>query len=252
MLKGKGVGYYFRDRIGTKVRIELDNMPEQALLKSTRGEAPEEIKTLGFDVADPYRTILEEQGFFVENWLTSEKQTSYPGYEYYTPQDPLYNGKLKAWILKDNIKFVEGKKADGTDKTDLVGPEGIEHFSPVCFIAGWMRKNHFPEPIEINPVGKPDITWGDKEGCFEFERPGTHNSVEAWENKLKRAKNEGYKHIIFTGNSTVCSKMSETVVSGYVYPQGKTYLLKELEKIRDEYITEKLTNLEENVLTQEA
>lgn len=259
MLKGTGEGYYFRNRVGTKVRIELDQMPEKALLESNRGAVPEEKKTYGFDVEDPYRTILEEQGFFVESWLTSKKQDTYPGYEYYTPQDPLYNGKLRAWILKENITYTEGQKVDGTDKTDLVGPEGIDHFAPNCFIAGWMRANHYPN-VQTHLRDLPDITWGDVDnegklidpdnsGCLEFERPGTHNSVKDWETKLKRAKKAGYKHIIFTGNSTVCGKMSETVIAGYVCPQGKTNLLVKLEKIRDEYVTENIVSTQELIET---
>lgn len=252
MQKGVGIGYYFRNRIGTRVRIELDGMVNEALLESKRGKVPEDpMKRYGFGVKEAYRRLLEEQGFFVESWITSEPMSTYPGYEYYTPQDPLYTGKLKAWILKDNIEFKEGLKADGTPKVDLVGPEGIDHFSSECFICGWMRNNYFPNP-EVNPVGLPDITWGEKDkdgnlidpehsGCIEIEIPGTHNSPSVWEDKLKRAKKMGYKHIIFTGNSTVCKKMQDTVIAAYVQPQGKINLLAELERIRDENIRELLT-----------
>lgn len=234
---GSGYGMYFRDDRGVKFVVRLDEKLENELLASQRAAGTEDLVSerateRGLAVEEVYRPIYDKEHMFITDWLVSEARSSYPGYAYQNPVDPLSRGgKKAAYILEDQIKYVEGTRADGKKYQDLVGPEGVTHFLAVCIIAGWMRMHGF-EDVEIHHNNKADITW--RGGCLEYEMPGTHNTVEAWNDKLKRAREAGYKHIIFTGIGSVCTEMKEkegTEVTAYVYPQGEKYLRAKLESI---------------------
>lgn len=250
MQSGNGIGIYFRDRIGTNVKIEVDEMPEKALLKSKRGleNICANVSTEhNFEVEECYRDIYEKQGFFIKSWLLSKDMTKYPGYKNYTPFDPLgQGGSMSAWILEDLIRIREGKTKEGKDLQDLIGPEGEIHYCSVCRIAGWMRKNKYPN-VRIHARERADITWGEIDengnyienecGCLEYEGQGTHKDAEDWNGKLKRAREQGFRHIIFTGHSSTCKEMINkegSIVGAFVFQQGEKNLLRELEKIRDD------------------
>jgi hypothetical protein len=247
MQKGNGIGLYFRDRIGTNVRIEVDEMPANALFESQRGAENIDVTmptTHEFEVREEYRKIYEMNGFFLNTWLKSPDKRKYPGYKNYTPYDPLgHGGSMSAWIREDLIKIREGKTKAGKDLQDLIGPEGEIHFCCECRIAGWLHKEKFPN-VKTYARDRPDVTWGEDEngvpsedsGCVEIESQGTHNSVDDFNGKLKRARDLGYKTIIFTGHSSACKEMMKegSHVINYVFPQGEKYLLPELERIRDE------------------
>jgi hypothetical protein len=191
---------------------------------------------------------------------------SYPGFKNYTPFDPIgHGGSMSCWIRKDLIEEKDGLTKLGKPKQDLIGPEGEIHYCCVCRIAGWMMRQGFPN-VEMHLRGKADITWGEVDengnlvdpensGCLEYEGETTHKDISDWNGKLERARALGYKHIIFTGKSTVCAEMKGkkgSLVGEFVFPQGEANLLKELERIRDEIAECKMRNLSINrAFTQE-
>jgi hypothetical protein len=269
MQKTTGKGYYFRNRKGLKIRVELDEMPKNAMLNSKRGMQNSNATCAtahGFEVEDCYRKIYEERGFFLPAWLKGEPQKSYPGFKNYTPFDPIgHGGSMSCWIRKDQIEEKDGLTKLGKPKQDLIGPEGEIHYCCVCRIAGWMMRQGFPN-VEMHLRGKADITWGEVDengnlvdpensGCLEYEGETTHKDISDWNGKLERARALGYKHIIFTGKSTVCAEMKGkkgSLVGEFVFPQGEANLLKELERIRDEIAECKMRNLRINrAFTQE-
>lgn len=269
MQKTTGKGYYFRNRKGLKIRVELDEMPKNAMLNSKRGMQNSNATCAtahGFEVEDCYRKIYEERGFFLPAWLKGEPQKSYPGFKNYTPFDPIgHGGSMSCWIRKDLIEEKDGLTKLGKPKQDLIGPEGEIHYCCVCRIAGWMMRQGFPN-VEMHLRGKADITWGEVDengnlvdpensGCLEYEGETTHKDISDWNGKLERARALGYKHIIFTGKSTVCAEMKGkkgSLVGEFVFPQGEANLLKELERIRDEIAECKMRNLSINrAFTQE-
>jgi hypothetical protein len=269
MQKTTGKGYYFRNRKGLKIRVELDEMPKNAMLNSKRGMQNSNATCAtahGFEVEDCYRKIYEERGFFLPAWLKGEPQKNYPGFKNYTPFDPIgHGGSMSCWIRKDLIIYGDGLTKLGKPKQDLIGPEGEIHYCCVCRIAGWMMRQGFPN-VEMHLRGKADITWGEVDengnlvdpensGCLEYEGETTHKDISDWNGKLERARALGYKHIIFTGKSTVCAEMKGkkgSLVGEFVFPQGEANLLKELERIRDEIAECKMRNLSINrAFTQE-
>jgi hypothetical protein len=251
MQKTTGKGYYFRNRKGTKIRVELDEMPNNAILNSKRGSENSNVKCTtarGFEVEDCYREIYEDRGFFIPAWLKCEPQKDYPGFKNYTPFDPIgHGGSMSGWIRKDIIKEYEDLKKDGTEMQDRIGPEGEIHYCCVNRIAGWMRHQGFPN-VEMHLRERADITWGEVDqngklvdpensGCLEYEGETTHKDIADWNGKLERARASGFKKIIFTGKSTICGEMKGkkgSLVGAFVFPQGEANLLKELERIRDE------------------
>jgi len=235
--QGSGYGTCFRNGHATKFVVRLDEKLDKALLASQRAAGSDGIESLtaderGFAVEEAVRPIYDKEHFFVTDWLVSKPRGSYPGYEYSNPENPLSRGgKYAAYIREDQVKKIEGTRADGEKYQDLVGPESVKHFVIVCIITGWMRMHGFQDVV-IHHNNGPDITW--RGGCLEYEMPGTHNSIEAWNGKLKRAREAGFKHIIFTGIGSVCTEMMEkegTEVTAYVYPQGEKYLRAKLESI---------------------
>lgn len=259
MQKTQGKGYYFRNRKGLKIRIELDEMPENAMLKSERCMQTDNATCTtahGFEVEDCYREIYEERGFFSPIWLKGDAQKDYPGFKNYTPFDPIgHGGSMSGWIRKDLIEEKDGLTKDGKKKQDLIGPEGEIHYCCVCRIAGWMKRQGFPN-VEMHLRECADITWGEVDekgnltdpensGCLEYEGDGTHTDIDEWNGKLERARAFGFKKIIFTGKSTVCAEMrgkKGSLVGEFVFKQGEKNLLKELERIRDEIAECKMRN----------
>jgi hypothetical protein len=243
MQKGTGIGLYMRNRVGTNIRIELDEMKDNALLNSKRGSNQNVVApTLGGHAVDEFaREIYETEKFFITDWLIGKTQSNYPGFTYYNTQDPFSTGSFSAWIQTDLIKKIEGLKADGTEKQDLVGPESIKHFSESCIIAVWLKQHKFPN-VQIHHSDNADVTWDG--GCIEIEVLGTHNKVEDWNKKLDRAQASGHTNIIFTGTGDVCREMRKkgSLVKGFVFPNGSS-LLKQLEKIRDENFDREPRNL---------
>lgn len=256
MKVGKGVGVYFRDLLGTEISVELDEMLEDAVLNSTRGMiANNSCATVhGIEVEKYYKEIFEKEEMFITTWLSTPKQQNYPGYKNYTPYDPIgHGGSLSAYVKKSKITEHDELKKDGKKRQDIIDNEGEVHFVSVCRIAGWMRRHGFPN-VEINHVLLPDITWGDKDengnyikneryGCLEYEGKGTHDKDE-WDGKLKRAREHGYKIIIFTGHSLTCKEMmkEESHVRAFVYQQGEENLLRKLEDLADMYISCNVNN----------
>lgn len=263
MQKTTGKGYYFRNRKGLKIRIELDEMPENAILNSERGMNNNDVKcasAFGFEVEDCYREIYEERGFFAPAWLKGEPQKDYPGFKNYTPFDPIgHGGSMSGWIRKDLIEEKDGLTKSGKPKQDLIGPEGEIHYCCVCRIAGWMKRQGFPN-VKMHLRERADITWGEVDrdgnlldpenaGCLEYEGDGTHKDVSDWNGKLERARALGFKKIIFTGKSTICAEMKGkrgSQVADFVFPQGEANLLKKLEQLRDEMQECKMRNLSIN------
>lgn len=259
MQKTQGQGYYFRNRKGLKIKVEVDEMPEEAMLKSKRGAENSDVECAtahGFEVEDCYREIYEERGFFTPAWLKSEEQKDYPGFKNYTPYDPIgHGGSMSGWIRKDIIKEYKDLKKDGKEMQDRIGPEGEIHYCCVCRIAGWMIRHGFPN-VQMHLRDKADITWGEVDntgklvnpgisGCLEYEGETTHKDVDEWNGKLERARAFGFKYIIFTGKSTICGEMKGkkgSLVSEFVFPQGEKNLLKELERIRDKMAECKMQN----------
>lgn len=251
MQKGSGHGIYFRNRHGVNIRVEVDEMPGKALFESERIDGFINGKCStdhSFEVKDPYREIFENEGFFITKWLKSKVNTTYPGFKNYNPFNPVGNGgSCSAWIRKDLVEEREGLKADGTPKQDLIGPEGEIHYCSVNIIYGWLKDNRFPN-VRVHHTDNADITWGEEDedgklidpensGCIEYTGDGTNEDVDGWNGKLKRAREHKFRHIIFTGKSTVCGEMQGkkgSLVGEYVIPQGPNNLLKELERIRDE------------------
>lgn len=241
MQKGTGNATYFSGSRVSRVRVNLEEAVQKAVLNSkldvigSRDLSPTE---RGFSVRPEVRKIYEE-GFFITDWLVSKPYNNYPGFVYTNPNDPLKRGGTKAaWTRESKIKFMEGTTADGRAKQNLVGPEGVLHFDATSIIGGWMMIEGFPD-VEIHRSGGPDITWGrgQNRGCLEYEVFGTHNSVSDWNDKLKRAREAGYRWIIFTGAGKVCDLMEGkegSLVGGYVFRQGEKFLRTELERIRDE------------------
>jgi hypothetical protein len=269
MRKGSGHGHYFRNRLGTKFIVEVDEMPKASVLESGRGQvkAPEKAATATtFKIRDEVREICEKDGFFVDEWVVGQPQRSYKGYTDYRIQNPFATGRPFVRIRTDKITFVEGQKVDGKDKQDKIGVEGYIHFSAVRWIAGWLRLHGFPN-VEIHPNSDADITWGavdsegnfvdpENSGCIEFEGD-TNHTIDTLNNKLKVARELGFRHIIFTGDSTVCKEMTNNercLLSGqnadkeyyYVFPQGYK-LLQKLEEIRDQMLGKIQVQVDENL-----
>jgi len=262
MQKTTGLGYYFRNRKGIKIRVELDEMPENALFNNNGLGNTNAVcdPVHGFEVDDCYREIYEDRGFFIPAWLKGNEQDNYPGFKNYTPYDPIgHGGSMSGWIRKDLIEEKDGLTKEGKKKQDLIGPEGEIHYCCVCRIAGWMRKQGFPN-AEMHLRETADITWGEidekgnlvdpeNSGCLEYEGETTHKDIDDWNGKLERARGHGFKRIIFTGKSTICAEMkgkNGSLVGEFVFPQGEKNLLKELERIRDEIAERKLRNLNIN------
>lgn len=250
MRKGSGHGHYFRNRIGTKFIVEVDEMPEQATFNSTRGDVPTTDKATtgaGFEVEDVVREIYVNEGFFIDSWvIRGDGHKSYPGFTDYRVQDPLSTGRIYAMIKTDKIKFAEGQTVEGKDKQDKIGVEGYIHYSICCILAGWINLHKLPDAI-INHFDKWDIESSNLL-CIEVES-STNHTVEQWNDKLKAAREAGFKHIIFTGTGAVCKEMINAdgaLVSEYVYPYGSK-LLKKLEEIVDEYRAETQTQPNENL-----
>jgi hypothetical protein len=236
MKKGSGHGHYFRNRMGTKFIVEIDEMPQKAILESNRGAENQPVKATtvaGFEVEDSVREIYENEGFFIDSWIVGNAMSSYPGFTDYRVQDPLSTGRIYARIKTDKIKFVDGQTVDGNDKQDKIGVEGYRHYSTVCIISGWINTHKLPKAT-INHSDKWDIESSDLL-CIEVEG-STNHTVEVWNNKLKAARAAGFKHIIFTGTGAVCKEMINaegSLVQEYVYPYGNK-LLRKLEEIVDE------------------
>lgn len=255
MKKGSGHGHYFRNRLGTKFIVEIDEMPYKAILESDRGAEKSNIKAetaAGFEVEDAVREIYEQNGFFIDSWVVGKVMSSYPGFTDYRVQDPVSTGRIYARIRTDKIKFVDGQTVEGEDKQDKIGVEGYKHYSAVCIIAGWMKLHGF-QNVEIHHSDNADITWDG--GCLEFEG-STNHTIEKWNDKLKAARALGFEDIIFTGTGSTCNEMisnKECFLSGttdgeynYVFPQGSK-LLKKLEKLSDKYRAEAQNQLNENL-----
>jgi hypothetical protein len=259
MRKGSGHGHYFRNRLGTKFIVEVDEMPYAVALESNRGKEKQDEKeatSVGFKIKDEVREIHEKEGFFIDYWVVGKSQKSYKGFTDYRIQDPFSTGRPYVRIRTDLITFVEGQKVDGTDKQDKIGVEGYKHFSAVRIIAGWLMLHKFPN-VEIHPNSDADITWGEVDengklidpensGCIEFEGY-TNHTIEKWNDKLKAARELGFKNIIFTGDGAICKEMTNNktcLLSGeneygeyyYVFPQGYK-LLQQLEEIRDQMVS---------------
>ena len=250
LLKGCGHGHYFRNRRGTKIRVEVDEMPTQAVLESKRGQEikPEKAATaLAFGVEDAVREIYENEGFFIDNWVIGKAQKTYPGFTDYRVQDPLSTGRIYARIRTDKIKFIDGKTVDGDDKQDKVGVEGYKHYSTACILSGWINQHKLPNAT-INHSDKWDIESGNLL-CIEIEG-STNHTVEKLNEKLKAARSAGFKHIIFTGTGAVCNEMmyaEGSLVGEYVYPYGNK-LLRKLEEITEEYRAETQNQINENLV----
>jgi hypothetical protein len=109
MMKGSGHGHYFRNRVGTKFLVEVDEMPANATFESTRGQLPIPKKATtgaGFEIEEAVRNIYENEGFFVDSWVIgSDGHKSYPGFTDYRVQDPVSTGRIYAMIRTDKIKF---------------------------------------------------------------------------------------------------------------------------------------------------
>lgn len=269
MRKGSGHGHYFRNRLGTKFIVEVDEMPGKAVFESERGQSPRDQKAtidVAFEVEDAVREIYENEGFFIDYWVKGQPFKSYPGFTDYKVQNPLSTGRIFARIRTDKIKFVDEKTVAGDDKQDKIGVEGYKHYSAVCIIAGWLRLHGFKN-VEIHHTGDADITWGEVDeggilidpessGCVEFEGY-TNHTIEKWNDKLKAVRALGFKNIIFTGTGAVCKEMTnnkECLLSGnengeyyYVFPQGDS-LLKKLESIQGEQAREKQNKTNENLV----
>lgn len=250
MKKGSGHGHYFRNRLGTKFIVEVDEMPDQATFNSTRGEIPTDSKaTTGaaFEIEDAVREIYENEGFFIDSWVIGlDGHKSYPGFTDYRVQDPLSTGRIYSMIRTEKIKFAEGQTVDGSDKQDKIGVEGYVHYSIVCILAGWINLHKLPKAV-INHFDKWDIESSNLL-CIEVES-STNHTVEKWNEKLKAARAAGFKHIIFTGTGAVCKEMINaegSLVSEYVYPYGSK-LLKKLEEIAEEHRAENQNQLNENL-----
>lgn len=268
MRKGSGHGHYLRNRVGTKFIVEVDEMPNEAVFESTRGKLKQEEKVvtaIAFKLKEEVQGIYENEGFFVDNWVIGNPQKSYKGFTDYRVQDPFSTGRIYARIRTDLIKFAEDEKVTGEKKQDKIGVEGYKHYSAVCIIAGWLRIHGFKN-VEIHHHDNADITWGEVDedgtlidpessGCIEFEG-STNHTIDKWNDKLKAARDAGYKHIIFTGTGATCSEMTspeECLLSGndngeyyYVFPQGYK-LLQKLEQIRDEILSKNNSGINENL-----
>lgn len=269
MRKGSGHGHYFRNRLGTKFIVEVDEMPKNAVFESGRvGETSEKkaATDVGIKVEDEVRDLFEKEGFFIDSWVVGKKFKSYPGFTDYRVQDPFSTGRIPARIKTDKITFVEGEKVDGEEKQDKIGVEGYKHYAACCIIAGWLRMHGFPNVV-IHHNENADITWGEVDaegnlidpensGCVEFEGY-TNHTVEKWNDKLKAARDLGFKNIIFTGTGTTCGEMTspkDCLLSGkdeddnyyYVFPQGST-LLRKLEKLKDQMDGKTTRKMNENL-----
>jgi len=252
MRKGSGHGHYFRNRVGTKFIVEVDEMPANATFESTRGQVipPEKATTsTGFEIEEAVRDIYENEGFFIDSWVIgSDGHKSYPGYTDYRVQDPLSTGRIYALIRTDKIKFANEQTVDGEEKQDRIGVEGYKHYSPVCILAGWINLHKLPQAT-INHYDKWDLESGNFL-CIEVENSANH-TVEKWNSKLKAAREAGFKHIIFTGTGAICKEMmyaKDSLVGEYVYPYGSK-LLKKLEEIVEEY---RQINYHQDIINQPA
>jgi hypothetical protein len=247
MRVGKGIGIYFRDLLGTEIKVDLDEMLEESVLHSKRGLITSNVCTPahGIEVEKYFKGIFEKEEMFLTVWLTTPEQASYPGYKNYTPIDPIGKGSLSAYVKKNKITEHDEPTKEGKKRQDIIDNEGDVHFVSVCRIAGWMRRHGFPN-VEIHHTDNADITWDD--GCLEFEGKGTHKDVDDWNGKLKRAREHGCKNIIFTGHSLTCKEMMKegSHVREFVYPQGEKYLLRKLEELADMYKSCSMTDLSIN------
>lgn len=250
MRKGSGHGHYFRNRVGTKFLVEVDDMPKEAVFESKRGAetVPEKAATAtSFQLEPLVKDIYYNEGFFIDSWvLGSDGHSSYPGFTDYRVQDPLSTGRIYAMIKTEKIKFVDEQTADGKDKQDIIGVEGHKHYSTTCILAGWTNLHKLPEAT-INHYDKWDIGCGNFL-CIEVEG-STNHTVEKWNDKLKAARDAGFKHIIFTGTGATCKEMmyaKDSLVGEYVYPYGSK-LLKKLEELAEEYRQDNDTEINENL-----
>ncbi|KKG35374.1 hypothetical protein DU52_15710 [Methanosarcina mazei] len=252
MRKGSGHGHYFRNRLGTKFIVEVDEMPGKAVFESERGQFPRDQKAttdVAFEVEDAVREIYEDNGFFVDSWIKGfdGKHRNYPGFTDYRVQDPLSTGRIYASILTDKIKFAEGETVEGDKKQDKIGVEGYKHYSTACILAGWINNHKLPM-ANINHNNKWDIESGNLL-CIEIES-STNHTVDKLNEKLKAARGAGFKHIIFTGTGAECREMKNaegSLIGEYVYPYGSS-LLKKLEEIADEYREETPNQHNENLV----
>lgn len=234
--EGAGICLYLREPYAINMDIVLTDVEKKALLESDGNyetEKDEQRDECCFAIDETVKPIYENERFFIDEWLESEIQADYPGWEYYNVQNPFDKGTLNAWIEVCTIK-----KAENPAHQDKIGVEGYKHYSAVCIIAGRMRQLGFYD-VQIHHTDNVDISAYliDEKGervniCIEYEGLGTH-CMEDYNSKKQRAES-CYKHIIFTGAGETCKEMKQSAAKDYVYPQG-VQLRRHIEKIRAMY-----------------
>ena len=282
--KGYETAYMLRDGFTRDVNLTLTKFEKKYLFGEDNSDeihsqitVNKPVTASGFAVDHVVQNILDYEGFFNEDDVTNGALDDYgPEFKYYNLQNPFGPGSENCWIKTALIK-----PATKPGNQDLVGPEGqkpIEgyiHYGMGCMLLGWMLRHPWAFPgARYDHTGGPDLVWGvfdedgkllpcENSGCIEIEGNGSHSLID-WNGKVKRARESGYKHIIFTGDGETCKKMKTTKpptdadyineVAPLVFRQGKT-LLRKLEDIATECVNRKpqdLTRLEAVVSITEA
>ena len=243
--EGTGIALYLKEPYAINMDIVLTDVEKKALLESGGNSEIGDVEQRGkccFAIDGAVKSIYENERFFIDEWLESEVQADYPGWDYYNVQNPFDKGTLNAWIETCTVK-----KAENPAHQDKIGVEGYKHYSAVCIIAGRMKQLGFYD-VQIHHTDNVDISAyliddnGERVNvCIEYEGLGTHG-IEDYNSKKQRAES-CYKHIIFTGAGETCKEMKQSTAKDYVYPQG-VQLRRQIEKIRAMYQNREQQNLD--------
>jgi hypothetical protein len=168
--------------------------------------------------------LVEESGFCLASWCTSEDDEGYfssLGWKRQTFNSATSSGRVKAWVRPRLI--VNGK----------VGSQSDDHYATVIQIAGYLLMAGIGE-TEVHHTDDVDVSAkiGDEWIAYEFEKPRSHTKDELMD-KQQRAS---IRHSIcyFIGVTENVPFLKDAVVKQNVFPRGT-----QLRRLMDNLIEER-------------